>query len=220
MPGANDEEWPLPSQTSVGQALAAKKNGMAEGGKVSESCKYCGGGMPHKMAEGGPPDETQPDVSGFPQGRAAAPEAAPVDPEKPIISEALKSANDWLMADPNKPVPESFQPKPADVAATTADANVDALKAKEDAAENIADAAHTQAAQQASIPSPEGLATRGLQAETAGAAGTAAAQGALGQEQAKAMEANIARQQDIQNQFQKSVSSSSIVSARLIFLIF
>jgi hypothetical protein len=49
-PGQNDEEWPLPSQTPVGKAIAEKK-GMAKGGKV-ESNDHLASGKDGKSTQG------------------------------------------------------------------------------------------------------------------------------------------------------------------------
>lgn len=220
MSGPNDEAWPLPSQTSVGKAIAAKKAAEqpqqpeehAHGGVAGEQCKACGGPI-KKMAEGGKfefdpqaaVDAPMPDVKNLPSGRTSPPEMSSVDPEKsligPAVSQAAASVGDWLMNDPNKP-----QVKPADVAATTADANAEAKQAEANTAEGIAKAAHQQAAVQAvgQSTSPEAMAQKGLQSELAGAQHMGQAQGQLADAQAKSLEQDVARKQDIQKHFEQS----------------
>lgn len=200
----DDGEWPLPSQTPVGKAIQQKKDD-AEAPQAE-----CSGGKIQKMAEGGqtlgdaiaqqPLDTTQ-----MPTGPQQP--QMQVDPEAPIISPIVNNAANWLMSPEGKALPEVH---PADVAATTADAQVDNLKAQENQAQQVADATHQQAAAQASTKpqgmdtSPEGLAQHGMQAEVQGATEMGKAVGDLGKAKAVALEQDVARKQDISQAYQKS----------------
>lgn len=142
----------------------------------------------------------------LPQGRPdpnAMP--APVDPEKPILQDnVIKPAMNWATTDVNHP-----QPKPMDVAATTADSKVDALKAQEQEAQQVSDITHDQAAAQHvnSGPSMESLANSGYEHEQKAAGMQADAMKGMAEQQAAALQRDTAQKQDIQSHFQNSFNN-------------
>lgn len=184
--------------SSLETAVNRLRNAWADGGKV---CEHCGGPV-RKMADGGQPD-IDPSLLTPQQPPQGMPEFQPLDPEKPVIAPQLDQAKSWLMSPAGSQI--DTQVSPADVAATKANADVDALKEKENQAQVVASAADQNAAAQApSMQSPEGLAQRGLSQEIQGAQELGKAQGALGEAQAGALQQDAARKQDIANHYQQS----------------
>lgn len=138
------------------------------------------------------------------------------DPERATILPALAQSSrevmkpygadtpDWLK-NPEDKAPAITQINPADIAANKADAVVTNLDDKKDAAEDLASAAHQQAANQAGKDmSPEGLISGGLQAERAGAIGQANAVGQRAQAESGALQQGIQQQQDLIQAHQKA----------------
>ncbi len=169
-------------------------------------CYACGGPVQH-YDEGGGVQPTEPDIPQEylspqqpPQGMQ---DFQPPSPEKSIIAPATQEARNWLVSPTDGP---SSQVNPADIAATKADAMADQYKQKEAGAEQVAQAAHQQASEQAQpeSSSQESLLSKGLAAEKAGAYGQGQAAGQLGELQAKSLESDIARKQSIADTFQKS----------------
>ncbi len=123
-----------------------------------------------------------------------------------VVGRNISQVADWL----NSPAGSSpAAVNPADVAATKADGMVDNLKGKEQAAQQIADAAHDQAADQAQPKAPNALdpmalTRQGLRHETTGATQMAGAQGKLADLEAQSLQQDIARKQDIAVQHQKA----------------
>ncbi len=143
----------------------------------------------------------QPDMPIISKDLTVEPQQQPLDPEKPVIGPEIGKIGQWLMQPSGTPMADV---KPADIAATKADALVDKTKQQEHSAEQVADAAHQQAAVEATPKpnfntfDPRALAERGLQSELAGEQGKVAATTQMADEQAAQLTQDIAKKQDIQ----------------------
>lgn len=200
-----DGEWPLPSQTSVGKAVAAKKEqGMAKGGRVM-------------MAEGGIPQTEQLTPEQLQAAIANMPQEAPVLPAngqipmvqqtvQPInvmdeIKRAGQSVGNYLMAPAGTPLQYAPAVQAQLPQVETPQAEVPVVQEAPVAPQRKPDAIAN------SMGDAEGMMAKGYQSKLQGINAQAAAQGKLGEQQAQVLNQAIQHKQEAQAAFQEHYNS-------------